>query len=102
MQIFFAIAGRTQQRRTEAQSQTGFGRKRQDRPDKDDEHGRFKVQVPVTGKYLLFTAHDVPTHLYAAGDKFLKYVWDKTFRHEHSHDEEVTSVGISLPRVTSS
>ncbi len=62
-----------------------------------DEHGRFKLQVPATGKYLLFTAHDVPTHLYAAGDKFLKYVWDKTFRHEHSHDEEVSSVGISLP-----
>jgi G3E family GTPase len=62
-----------------------------------DEHGRFKVQIPATGKYLLFTAHDVPTHLYAAGDKFLKYVWDKTFRHEHSHDEEVSSVGISLP-----
>ena len=62
-----------------------------------DEHGRFKVQVPATGKYLLFTAHDVPTHLYAAGDQFQKYVWDKTFRHEHSHDEEVSSVGISLP-----
>ena len=62
-----------------------------------DEHGRFKVQVPAAGKYLLFTAHDVPTHLYAPGDKLLKYVWDKTFRHEHSHDEEVSSVGISLP-----
>ena len=62
-----------------------------------DEHGRFKVQIPATGKYLLFTAHDVPTHLYAAGDQILKYVWDKTFRHEHAHDEAVTSVGISLP-----
>jgi G3E family GTPase len=27
----------------------------------------------------------------------VKYVWDKTFRHEHSHDEAVSSVGISLP-----
>jgi G3E family GTPase len=62
-----------------------------------DESGRFKVSIPATGKYLLFTAHDVPTHLYAAGDQFQKYVWDKTFRHEHSHDEAVTSVGISLP-----
>ena len=78
-----------------------------------DEHGKFKVTLPATGKYLLFTAHDVPTHLYAVagvGDpgpgsaspatsepKLLRYVWDKTFRHEHSHDEAVTSVGISLP-----
>jgi G3E family GTPase len=26
----------------------------------------------------------------------LKYYWDRTFRHEHSHDEEVSSVGISV------
>jgi G3E family GTPase len=62
-----------------------------------NEHGKFAVTLPAAGKYLLFTGHDVPTHLYAPGGKVVKYVWDKTFRHEHSHDEEVSSVGISLP-----
>jgi len=62
-----------------------------------DEYGKFAVNIPAAGHYLVFTAHDVPTHFYLPGGKFTKYVWDKTFRHEHSHDEEVSSVGISLP-----
>jgi G3E family GTPase len=62
-----------------------------------DEYGKFKVSIPAAGKYLIFTAHDVPTHFYLPDGTFTKYVWDKTFRHEHSHDEEVTSVGISVP-----
>ncbi len=80
----------------------------------EDEHGKFPVEVPAAGRYLLFTAHDVPTHLHAvagfaeAGSPgsatpattdrtLLKYSWDRTFRHEHSHDEEVSSVGLSVP-----
>jgi G3E family GTPase len=62
-----------------------------------DEYGKFAVNIPAAGHYLIFTAHDVPTHFYLPGGVFTKYVWDKTFRHEHSHDEEVSSVGISLP-----
>jgi G3E family GTPase len=83
-----------------------------------DEYGKFRVSIPAAGRYLLFTGHDVPTHLYSvaggadpgspgktpgstppatAEPRFVKYVWDKTFRHEHSHDEAVSSVGISLP-----
>jgi G3E family GTPase len=72
------------------------------------EHGVFPVSIPAPGRYLLFTGHDVPTHFYArdgsgapAGDPhgagFLRYAWDRTFRHEHTHDEEVSSVGISTP-----
>ena len=61
-----------------------------------NEHGKFKVTLPAAGKYLLFTGHDVPTHLHDAGGAVVRYVWDKTFRHEHAHDEEVSSVGISL------
>ncbi|HTL69577.1 MAG TPA: GTP-binding protein [Lacunisphaera sp.] len=67
-----------------------------------DEYGKFKVSVAAAGRYLLFTGHDVPTHLYRNGGgvpsprmELLKYSWDRTFRHEHSHDEEVSSVGIS-------
>ena len=62
-----------------------------------NEHGKFKVTLPAAGKYLLFTGHDVPTHLHGSDGNVVRYVWDKTFRHEHSHDEEVSSVGISLP-----
>ncbi|MDP2137470.1 MAG: GTP-binding protein, partial [Candidatus Didemnitutus sp.] len=31
-----------------------------------DEHGDFPLKIATPGSYLLFTAHDVPTHLHAA------------------------------------
>jgi G3E family GTPase len=30
-----------------------------------DEHGHFRISLPAAGRFLLFTGHDVPTHLYA-------------------------------------
>ena len=60
------------------------------------EFGRFKVPIPAAGRYLIFTGHDVPTHFHKPDGQFLKYSWDRTFRHEHSHDEEVSSVGLSV------
>ena len=62
-----------------------------------DEHGKFMITLPAAGRYLLFTGHDVPTHLHDASGAVVRYGWDKTFRHEHSHDEEVSSVGLSVP-----
>ena len=61
------------------------------------EYGKFKVPITAAGRYLIFTAHDVPTHFYLPNGEFTKYTWDRTFRHEHSHDEAVSSVGISVP-----
>jgi G3E family GTPase len=61
-----------------------------------DESGHFPVKIEKAGHYVLFTGHDVPTHLHAPDKKLIRYGWDKTFRHEHSHDEDVTSVGISV------
>ncbi|MDI1248380.1 MAG: GTP-binding protein [Lacunisphaera sp.] len=61
-----------------------------------EEHGHFPVKIEQPGRYVLFTGHDVPTHLHAPGGEMLRYGWDKTFRHEHSHDEEVSSVGIGV------
>ena len=61
-----------------------------------DEHGEFAVRIPTAGRYILFTGHDVPTHLHAPSGEVVRYGWDKTFRHEHTHDEEVSSVGISV------
>ncbi|HKB57719.1 MAG TPA: GTP-binding protein [Lacunisphaera sp.] len=60
-----------------------------------DEHGHFPVKIEKAGHYVLFTGHDVPTHLHGPDGKVVRYGWDRTFRHEHSHDEEVSSVGIS-------
>ncbi|MDP1579437.1 MAG: GTP-binding protein [Candidatus Didemnitutus sp.] len=62
-----------------------------------NEHGHFPIQITTPGAYLLFTAHDVPTHLHDASGEVVRYQWDKTFRHEHSHDEAVSSIGISTP-----
>ena len=71
-----------------------------------DEHGHFPVRITTPGHYVLFTGHDVPTHLHAvpseasakegARNEVVRYGWDKAFRHVHSHDDEVTSVGISV------
>jgi G3E family GTPase len=60
-------------------------------------HAHFPVKITAAGRYLLFTAHDVPTHLHASDQSLVKYVHDQTFRHEHSHDEDVASVGITMP-----
>jgi G3E family GTPase len=59
-------------------------------------HGDFPVTIPAAGRYLLFTAHDVPTHLHAPDGSLVRYVHDQSFRHEHRHDEDVASVGITL------
>ncbi len=61
-----------------------------------DENGEFVVKIPAAGQYVLFTGHDVPTHLHTPSGDVVRYGWDQTFRHEHTHDEEVSSVGISI------
>ena len=61
-----------------------------------DEHGHYTLRITEPGRYLLFTGHDVPTHLHL-GETLLRYEWDRTFRHEHSHDGDVSSVGITTP-----
>jgi G3E family GTPase len=60
-----------------------------------DGHGDFRLKLREPGEYVLFTGHDVPTHLHNAKGQLVKYGWDRTFRHVHAHDEAVTSVGIS-------
>ncbi|NBR59410.1 MAG: GTP-binding protein, partial [Opitutaceae bacterium] len=60
-----------------------------------DEQGHFSVKIATAGHYLLITGHDVPTHLHGPDDNVIRYVWDQGFRHEHSHDGDVSSVGIS-------
>ena len=61
-----------------------------------DEQGHFFVKIATAGHYLLVTGHDVPTHLHGPDGNVMRYVWDQGFRHEHSHDGDVSSVGISV------
>jgi G3E family GTPase len=61
-----------------------------------NEQGHFPVKITQPGAYVLVTGHDVPTHLHGPDGSVVRYGWDNTFRHEHNHDEEVTSVGISV------
>ena len=63
----------------------------------DGGHADFPVKITAAGRYMLFTAHDVPTHLHASDHSLVRYVHDQTFHHEHSHDEDVASVGITMP-----
>jgi G3E family GTPase len=62
-----------------------------------DAHGDFPVKVATASRYMLFTAHDVPTHLHAPDQSLVRYVHDQAYRHQHRHDEDVASVGINLP-----
>jgi len=62
-----------------------------------DGHGDYPVRVATAGRYMLFTAHDVPTHLHAADRSLVRYVHDLSYRHQHRHEEDVTSVGLTLP-----
>ncbi|MSU46494.1 MAG: GTP-binding protein [Lacunisphaera sp.] len=61
-----------------------------------DEGGHFPVKIERAGHYVLFTGHDVPTHLHGPDGKIVRYGWDQAFRHVHAHDEEVSSVGICV------
>jgi len=60
-------------------------------------HGDFPVRIATAGRYMLFTAHDVPTHLHGPGGTLVRYVRDQDFRHQHRHEEDVTSVGVNQP-----
>lgn len=57
----------------------------------------FPVQVERPGLYALFTQHH-PNEFSASlhvGGEGLTPVWQHTFKPDHEHDEEITSVGIT-------
>ena len=61
----------------------------------NDGDGRYKLEIPADGTYLVFEGcgHH-PLHIPVAGEN-VKPVWQQDFEHTHSHDEEVSSVGIT-------
>ena len=60
-----------------------------------DDHGHYKLQIPHAGNYLVFEGcGEEPLHIHVAGE-IVKPVWQKDFQHTHSHEDAVSSVGIS-------
>jgi G3E family GTPase len=59
--------------------------------------GRFTVDVPVAGRYALFTQHRPEEFdlALAATDGPLAPEHQRDFKPDHEHDDEVTSVGIT-------
>jgi len=60
-----------------------------------DGNGRYQLEIPTAGTYLVFEGcGDHPLHIPIAGAN-VKPVWQQDYEHTHSHDEEVSSVGIT-------
>lgn len=61
----------------------------------DDGDGRYKLEIPTEGTYLVFEGcgHH-PLHIPVNGEN-VKPVWQEDYEHVHRHDEEVASVGIT-------
>ncbi len=62
-----------------------------------DGDGKFVLDVAHAGTFLVFEScgHD-PLHIHVNGD-VVKPVWQEDFHAAHEHNDDVTSVGISLP-----
>jgi len=59
---------------------------------------RFRIEAPAGGSYALFTEHH-PDEFGAAlhGSAPLAPVISKTYKPDHEHDDQVSSVGITMP-----
>jgi G3E family GTPase len=61
----------------------------------DQGHGHFPLKINEPGHYLVFEGcGEDPLHIHVDGDTS-KPVWQQDFHAAHSHNEAVTSVGIS-------
>lgn len=60
-------------------------------------HAHFKLTLPAAGHYLVFEAcgHH-PLHIHVMGET-ARPGWQRDFEHTHSHDGDVSSVGIRHP-----
>ncbi|MCC5021678.1 MAG: GTP-binding protein [Candidatus Synoicihabitans palmerolidicus] len=63
----------------------------------DEGNGRYTVDVPTAGTFLVFEGcGEHPLHIQVDGAN-VRPVWQQDFEHNHRHDEEVSSVGITTP-----
>lgn len=61
----------------------------------DEGNGRYKLEITTPGTYLVFEGcGDHPLHIPVNGEN-VKPIWQQDYEHTHSHDEEVSSVGIT-------
>jgi G3E family GTPase len=64
-------------------------------------HGHFKFTVTQPGYYLVFEGcGEHSLHIYpesAGGDDNVRPDWQRDFEHTHSHEDDVSSVGINTP-----
>jgi G3E family GTPase len=60
-------------------------------------HAHFKLKIPAPGFYLVFEScgHD-PLHIHIMGE-VAKPAWQADYHAAHTHNDAVTSVGISTP-----
>jgi len=65
----------------------------------EDGHGHYPLEIKEPGLYLVFEGcGEEPLHIYPAGsDDNFRPVWQEDYHHSHSHDDDVSSVGISTP-----
>jgi len=76
----------------------------------DDGHGHFPLKIPKSGHYLVVEQHgEIPLHIYktanandasggtdhAAPRTLVKPVWSQDFHAAHTHNDAVSSVGIT-------
>jgi len=60
-------------------------------------NGKFPLKIAHDGHFLVFEAcGEHPLHIYDNGE-IVKPVWQQDFHAAHTHNDSVTSVGISLP-----
>ena len=63
----------------------------------NDGHGHFPLKIDEAGNYLVFEGcGEDPLHIHVNGETS-KPVWQQDFHAAHSHNDAVTSVGISTP-----
>ncbi|MCX6955712.1 MAG: GTP-binding protein [Verrucomicrobia bacterium] len=62
-----------------------------------DGHAHFQLKIPAPGFYLVFEScgHD-PLHIHIMGE-VAKPGWQRDYHVAHTHNDAVTSVGISMP-----
>ncbi len=63
-----------------------------------DEHGHYQLHIETPGRHLVFEGcgeHPLHIHPAGAGDDNFRPVWQRDFEHTHSHEDDVTSVGIT-------
>jgi G3E family GTPase len=59
--------------------------------------GRFRLQIDEPGSYAVFEQHgEMPLHIKVCGQN-ARPGWQQDYHANHSHDDEVSSVGISQP-----